>query len=254
MSHVTSAALDRQHPLPLWAQLEADLRRRLAEGELAGQLPPEEHLAAEYAVSRQTVREAIRRLRDAGVLRRERGRGTFVVGHVLQPLGTLYSLFRNVEAQGMVQTSVVRTLERRRQPEVAVRLDLPDDAELVYLERLRLADGTPLALDRVWLPARLTAPLLVADFRRTALYDELWRRCGIRIDGGWERMRPVVPPPAERRLLELPPKDAALAVERLGRAGTVTVEWRTAVIRGDRYSVVVEWGPQAHYRVDVASA
>jgi len=53
-------------------------RRRLAEGELSGRLPTEPSLAADYRVSRQTVREAIRRLREAGQLTAERGRGTFV--------------------------------------------------------------------------------------------------------------------------------------------------------------------------------
>lgn len=247
-------ALDRASPLPLWAQLEAELRRRMASGELEERLPPEPRLAEEYAVSRQTVREAIRRLHEAGLLRRERGRGTFLAGRELvQPLGMVYSLFRNVEAQGVTQTSDVRVLERRRDPAVAARLGLVELADLVYLERLRRADGAPLALDRVWMPAALAAPLLGTDFHHTALYDELARCCNLRVDGGWERLRAVVPSATERQLLALPAGTAAFAIERVGRSRGRTVEVRTTLVRGDRYSLVVEWSPSARYAIDVAT-
>ena len=48
------------------------------------------------------------------------------------------------------------------------------------MERLRLAGGEPLALDTVWLPGDLGAPLLEADFTHAALYDELAARTGVR--------------------------------------------------------------------------
>jgi len=253
MYPVSARALDRGNPLPLWAQLEADLRRRLNSGELEDRIPPEQQLAGDYAVSRVTVREAIRRLRDAGLLSRERGRGTFVTTGLVQPLGVLYSLFRNVEAQGRAQTSEVRVLERATAAESAARLGLDASAELIHLERRRLADGEPLALDRVWLPADLAAPLLSSDFRHTALYDELSRQCGVRVDGGWERIRPAVPTAEQRRVLGIPSGVAVLAIERLGRAGPRPVEWRTTLVRGDLYSLVVEWTPAAPYSIDLTA-
>lgn len=255
MSDVAMQALDRTNPMPLWAQLEAELRRRMASGELEERLPPEPQLAEDYAVSRQTVREAIRRLNDAGLLRRERGRGTFVAARELvQPLGMVYSLFRNVEAQGVVQTSDVRVLDRRRDDRVARQLGLDPESDLVYLERLRRADGIPLALDRVWMPASLAAPILQADFRRTALYDELARCCHLRIDDGWEQLHAVLPSRAERTLLALPAGTAAFAIDRVGRSAGRTVEVRSTLVRGDRYSVQVAWSPAARYAVDLFPA
>ncbi|GAC1343116.1 MAG: GntR family transcriptional regulator [Candidatus Dormibacteria bacterium] len=254
MFDMATQALDRGNPLPLWAQLEAELRRRMATGDLENRLPPELRLAEDYAVSRQTVREAVRRLQEAGLLRRERGRGTFVAARELvQPLGVVYSLFRNVEAQGVTQTSDVRVLERRRDAAVAGRLGVAADADLVYLERLRWADNTPLALDRVWMPAAVAAPLLDADFHHTALYDELARRCNVRVDDGWERLRAVVPSRPERELLALRPGAAAFAIERVGRAQGRLVEVRSTLVRGDRYSLVIEWSPSASYAVDIAT-
>ena len=70
--------LDRTSPLPLWAQIADDLRARLARNEFSERFPTDEDLVREYAVSRQTVREAVRRLEQAGVVERHRGRGTFL--------------------------------------------------------------------------------------------------------------------------------------------------------------------------------
>src|ERR1700731_3642831 len=93
-------AVDRTNPLPLWAQLHEDLRRRLGTGAFTQHFPTELELVEQYAVSRHTVREALRRLRDSGVLDSARGRGTWIAQPPIeQPLGSLYSLFQEVEAR-----------------------------------------------------------------------------------------------------------------------------------------------------------
>lgn len=254
MASATAArALDRSSALPLWAQLLEDLNRRLAVGAFEQGFPGENDLVAQYGVSRHTVREALRRLRDGGVLESGRGRSTQVRKEIEQPLGSLYSLFREVEGRGMVQASRVITLELTTDPAAADALGLAPDTPLVHLERLRLADGEPLAHDRVWLPASVAMPLLEADFTRSALYDELAARCGVRLTGGRERITAVVPPPAMRALLELPRGQGCLRVEREGRLGTQVVEHRVTTVRGDRYAVLAEWSPQG-YRLGASSS
>ncbi|HZD65140.1 MAG TPA: GntR family transcriptional regulator [Acidimicrobiales bacterium] len=238
----TISPLDRHSPLPLWAQLLSDLRRRLADGQFPTRFPTDAQLMADYQVSRQTVREAVRHLVNEGRVDRQRGRGSRVCQPEFeQPLGSLYSLFRVIEAQGVTQTSQVRVLEERVEPRVAERLELRPGDPLVYLARLRLAGGRPLALDQVWLPADLARPILEADFHHTALYDELATRCGLEPEGGREQLRPVVPSDAERRDLGLGPGDAALAIERLTWAGDRCLELRHTLVRGDRYGLVAQW-------------
>lgn len=228
--------------MPLWAQLEADLRRRLETGEFDERFPTDLELTEDYDVSRHTVREAIRHLNRDGLLRRERGRGTVLNrAEFEQSLGALYSLFRSIEAAGVEQRSTVLTLEITTEPVAASQLHLDADAPLVYLERIRLADDDPLAVDRAWLPADLAEPLLDVDFTHTALYDELDRVVGVRPNEGWERITPIVPSPGDRRLLELGPDDAAFFLERLGTRDGRRIEWRSTVIRGDRYRFVADW-------------
>lgn len=69
--------LDRNSLTPLYEQLAADLRQRIASGELRGKIDPIVDLAADYEVSEATVRMAIGVLKDEGVVGTSRGRGTF---------------------------------------------------------------------------------------------------------------------------------------------------------------------------------
>ncbi len=240
-------ALDRGAAEPLWAQLLADLRRRVAAGGFADTFPGELALVQEYDVSRHTVREALRRLRAEGVVTAARGRRPRLGPvEVEQPLGLLTSLFAAVEATGLEQRSVVRALETRQDGTVAARLGLEESTPLVFLERLRLAGDEPLALDRVWLPLALAEPLLEVDFRRTALYAELLAHCGVRLTGGREQARAVVPHPGERALLKVPPRVALLAVERLGCLDGRPVELRHTLVRGDRYALTAHSGTNLH--------
>lgn len=252
-SSVEAVMLDRASSVPLWSQLFEDISRRLEAGAFAASFPGEHQLVAEYGVSRHTVREALRRLREGGVLESSRGRGTRVhQPQIEQPVGALYSLFRAVESLGLEQRSEVRRLEVRTEPRVAEQLRLAADAELVYLERLRLADGEPLALDHTWMPRDIGEPLLAADFTHVALYDELDRRAGVRLTGGREHIQAIVPTAELRRTLHIDRAVAVFAIERQGSLNGRLVEWRESLVRGDRFSLAADWTPRSSYQIGVA--
>ncbi len=250
---MTASSLDRLAGEPLWAQLLADLRRRLDQDEFAASFPGELALVAEYRVSRHTVREALRRLRDDGAVVSARWRVARRVTPepIEQPLSEPYSLYVAVEATGRTQRSVVHVLDTRADGVVASRMGLEESTPLVYLERLRLADADPLAVDRIWLPLELAEPLLEVDFSHTGLYPEYRRRCGIRVTGGRENIRAVVPTEAEQHLLGIDGSVAALTIERCGLAEGRAVEWRHTLVRGDRFSVTAQFSDRAGYRVDL---
>lgn len=238
----TETTLDRSSPMPLWAQLEALLKRRLEAGEFNERFPTDTELVDEYGVSRHTVREAIRHLNRTGILRRERGRGTVLNrAEFEQPLGALYSLFQSIESSGVEQRSEVLALREETNDLAAEQLGLDVETPLVYLERIRCAGGEPLAIDRTWVPASLGAPLLQSNFEHTALYDEMERLCGLRPNAGWERIAPLVPTPSEREVLQLRRGQATFFIERLSTAGGEPIEWRTTTVRGDRYRFVSEF-------------
>lgn len=247
-------ALERSSGEALWQQLRDDLVRRLERGEFEERFPGEMELVEEYAVSRHTVREALRRLRQDGMISSSRGRSSVArPQQIRQQLGAIYSLFHELESRGIDQHSRVLRQERRRVPEVAARLSLPADVELVYVERIRLADDEPLAWDRTWLEPELGAPLLGVDLTHGALYDAWISVAGVRLTDGHETIRAVVPTPEQRSSLEMGDDEAALVIERTGALDGRPVEFRETMVRGSRFSFTAQWASGRAYQVDVRS-
>lgn len=242
MAGRSRSIVDRSSPLPLWAQVESDLRRRIDAGEFADSFPTDEELVESYGVSRHTAREAVRRLVSEGVVVRERGRGTALAdGRVEQPLDSMYSLFEAVEAGGLEQTSELLAMGEVSNPEAAEVLGRPVGESLVLLERLRRAGDEPLAVDRVWLPNLVGRPLLDVDWTHTSLYEQLAVKGTGRPDQGWERVRAVTPSAEDAERLRLEGRDAVFCLERLGRVGDTAVEWRRSLVRADRFAVVTRF-------------
>lgn len=247
--------LERAAGQPLWSQLREDLIRRLEGGEFDPRFPGELELVSEYAVSRHTVREALRRLRSDGLIESSRGRSSVAHrGAMSQQLGAMYSLFHELESRGFEQRSNLIALDRRVDAAAAARLGLPAETALVYLERVRLADDEPIAWDRAWLDPELAAPLLDVDFTHTGLYDEWQRSAGVGLTGGTETITAVVPGTEERALLRSKRGEAALVVERIGLCDTRAVEFRITVVRGSRFSFRADWATGRSYQVGIVGA
>jgi len=236
--------LDRMSPMPLWAQIADDLRTRIAAEEFSGRFPTDMELVQQYGVSRHTVREALRQLGSAGVLERQRGRGTFLSPQptLEQPMRGFYSLAESIEAQGLEEHSHVLALETRTDAVAAGHLGLDSDARLTYVERLRFAGDEPLAHDCAWLPEALGRVLDAGELSSGSLYEQLARLAGVRVTGGRERISAALPDAHLRSLLKLPRSAAALRIERTAVAGTQPVEYRVSTVRGDRYAFVADWG------------
>lgn len=237
-----AVAPDRTNPLPLWAQVSADLRRRIDVGEFTDSFPGEFDLTEQYGVSRHTVREALRVLRAEGILKSERGRGTSVQHRgYSQNLGALYSLFQTIAEEGVGQASQVLRHAITTNPTVAQELGVDPRTELVVLERIRFANGEPLAHDTSWLLASETREILNSDFTVNSLYGELAEQCGIEMNGGKEKVVAQQAPRHIAEALEIPERSAVFAIERLGASHNRAIEWRETFIRGDRFTLEVDF-------------
>lgn len=241
------AGIDRADPLPLWAQLLTILRGRIDAGHYDEGFPTDDQLSAEFELSRHTVRDAVRRLQDDGLVTRRRGVGTVVRRPAIeQPTGVLYSLFRTIEDEGHVQRSEVLERAMVRDPLVAARLDQPADRDVFRLERIRCIDDQPFAHDVVWLPGDVGAALMTSDFTRTGLYDELARHRQPTPDAGGEVILPILPDARERRLLGVDARQAVYRIERHSSSRGRPLEWRITTMRADRYTVVARWSANNH--------
>lgn len=174
--------------LTLPDRLAHDLRRRLRAGEWeTGQaIPAETALAATYAVSRNTIREAISRLVSEGQLRVMRGIGT-IVSPPAPPqapmgMGHFESLTESIARQGRVPRIVLHRLERRAgTAQECARLELPAGSRLVYTERAiysnddLLSYGYDRYVDSLF-PAAIDESLFALSFM------DIFTRLGARID------------------------------------------------------------------------
>jgi len=160
--------LDRSGGVALYYQIEAFLRRRIEAGEFAPgeQLPTEDELMEYFGVSRVTVRRALADLSDQGLLVRRAGKGTFVIGpKVNQGLNVLISFTEQIRTIGKTPSSRLLILDiRSASSEVQKALDLPVGSEVILMKRLRLADGEPIALEWIYLPYPLCAPVMAQDW------------------------------------------------------------------------------------------
>lgn len=171
-SSFADAALDRTSPVPLYHQVIALLEGAIARGELGpgSRLENEVELARRLGISRPTLRAAIGQLVDRGILIRRRGFGTLVAPlRVSRPIGVT-SLYDDLTDAGRRPTTEVLTLEEDVAPDdVSEVLGLAAGESVYYLERLRRADGEPIALLRNYIPERL-AVLDRETLETTGLY------------------------------------------------------------------------------------
>jgi len=232
-------------PVPLHHQVYLDLKTALDAGEwLAGdRLPAERELARRYGCSLITVRRALHDLAREKRIERSRGRGTFVLANRIErPLNGALTFAQELQRQGLDPTT--RLLAAR--PEAATRqvadaLELEPGSPTVYLERLRLAGGTPLLLEMVHLPGERFPGLLSHDLEHNSLYEILMTRYDTPVDRAREALEPVHLPAREARLLGLAPRSLALLVEGIAYASDGTpVEYGRTYVRGDQSRYYVE--------------
>lgn len=225
---------------PLYMQLAATLRRKIADGEIVSgeALPSERDLCDILGASRVTVRKAIELLIEEGLLVRRQGSGTFVTHRIEAPGSYLSSFSEDAEARGE-QTETIWIMKSRGQAseEEARLLEIEDGAPVVRLSRVRLAAGEPLAVENATMPAEMLPEIETIG---ASLYQAL-EKGGNRPVTGKQRIRAALAGPIEAGLLTIAENSEILRIERLTRrADGRPVELTRSAYRGDRYDFVSE--------------
>lgn len=231
----------RDGPVPKHVQLR-EILEHLATRELGpdAPIPSERELAEEYGVSRMTVREAIGQLVTEGRLYRVRGKGTFVAPPRVDSMLELTSFTEDMRRRGHEPATIVlRTLEDIPPAPVRRALGLTATESAYRIERLRIADDIPMALEDGWYVARPAPGLLNRDLTGS-LYSLLARDYGLVIDAATQTLRSQVAEAQTARVLGVPVGAPLLVLERTSTAGGVPVERITSWYRGDRYQVHID--------------
>ncbi|HEY3019724.1 MAG TPA: GntR family transcriptional regulator [Solirubrobacteraceae bacterium] len=202
-------------------------------------LPSERALAERYGVARMTVRSMLDRLTSEGLTYRVHGRGTFVAEPRVAQAMSLSSFSEDMLARGLRPGSTV--LRQEVMPAggvVAARLQISPRARVVRIDRVRTADGEPLALEQAFLPAARFKGLEGADLATGSLFTLLETRWGVRLAAADQRVVAVTIDGEEAELLDVAPGEAGLRFSTLAEdAGGDVVFFATSLFRGDRYEI-----------------
>ena len=197
--------VERDSPIPVYVQVEQDLRR-LSRAGAALKVPAETELAAMYGVSRVTVRQSLQRLAAAGLVKREHGRGTTLMPR--PDVGLDLSLFRSVTDQlrEAGHRGKVKMLQRALAPppaDVAQALQIKSREKAVLLKRLVLANDVPLSVNTSWFPAKLVPGMQKVQLEDNSVWSYLADTYGLVVTSTRNSIEVIQSGVAEAEALEV---------------------------------------------------
>lgn len=165
---------------PLYQQLMDDIKLDISNQKYrhGDKIPSETELAEIYNVSRITVRRAVSELCDEGYLAKHQGKGTFVtppkITRKIMQDTHVHSFTATCAMSGMQpggRTVGIRIVPSRQEEQHFLKL--PKDSNVIYLQRIRTADGDPVMLENTFLPSPEFDSLLSTDLTNRSLNETL---------------------------------------------------------------------------------
>lgn len=233
--------IDTSSFTPAYYQLARILYGRIMDGELrpGDRVPSENELSDEFGLSRMTARKAITVLADEGLVRRDKGRGTFVSkprvegGYFLIP-----DFHDEMRKQGLateVSLLGVKVVPAGRK--ASEKLGIKKGERVIYVERVLEGDGEPMVYDRKYILLDRSQPLLEAELGHGSM-EELFssnpRMAPVRADLELSVTNLTA---AEAGLLAGGKGSPAFCMEQLIYAASDRrVVWGWLIYRGDKFS------------------
>jgi len=238
--------LDRKSPVPLYYQLKEIFRSWISDGKFDsdGRFPSESELQERFGVSRMTVRRALSELVHEGFLVREQGRGSFVVKpRVKDELRRLTSFTEDMRLRGLSTESRILDFRVVRDGEVARKMEIPEDEELVQLRRLRLVEGEAIAIQNAFIRHRFCPGIVERGLAGGSLYRTLEEGYGLRLGRALQTVEAKPADEYETKMLKVEAGQPVLTLERLTYLQDgQPIEYVRSTYRGDRYRFTVELG------------
>lgn len=223
--------------VPRYQQIKDNLRARIAAGEwdVGDAIPPEEALAAEFAVARMTVNRALRELTDAGVLRRAQGSGTFVAPpRAESSLLEIRSIADEIAGRGHVHGSEMRLLQAEKAPrELARQFGLKRGQLLFHSVIVHHEGALPIQVEDRWVSPRLAPDYLQQDFR--ALTPSAYLSSVAPLTGARFTVEARLAPADVVTMLAIDPAMPCLVVQRTTLSGEGVASLATLWHPGERF-------------------
>ncbi len=175
------AADSREPRRPKYRQLRDALASMMDELPPGSVMPTERELCERFGVARGTVRQALNLLEVEQRIHRHQGKGTFATPPKIDQTLELVSHTEHIRARGMAPSSKLLGVSSvPADSRTALLLDVREGEELLQIERIRLADGEPLAVEMLLLHAA-SFPDIADALGTHSLYDVLRHRYGVEL-------------------------------------------------------------------------
>lgn len=228
---------------PLYVQLMEELETSIRNGvyKPGDKIMTEAEMAKEYGVSLITVRKAVGSLMEKGLVVRKRGKGTFVTKpKYSRNMKKLQSFTEMCEQMGVKPGAQV--LENRlimADKKVADRLGIEPGSNVVYISRLRLADGEPVQVEKSYFPLKY-AFLLEEDLNNGSMFECLKEKAGAKVASSEKMIELCRATAEEAALMDVKKGDYLLfvkstAYDENGEPMYAGIQ----LINGDRFSLYV---------------
>jgi GntR family transcriptional regulator len=241
--------VDESNPIPKYLQISAWLKELIQTGRYAAgeRLPSEMELSKTCGVNRNTLRQAITELTTAGLLRKEKGTGTFVsspaaagLKHKLERI----SSFRDMLGQSGIQarTRVIGKRISDADDHVAESLFLGANKKVLVVKRVRAGNGTPYIYEESYLPAGRFDAILDLDLTGS-MYDIISEHFGVVLARSKQTISAVNLIPKIAGILKVPVNSAAIFAESITFDDkSIPIELLYSYYRGDKYTLEIELG------------
>ncbi len=231
----------RNSPVPRYYQLKEIMRERVRVGEWkpGDLIPSERELGETYGISRMTARQAITELVNEGLFYREQGKGTFVSrSKITQQLIHLTGFTEDIRARGQrPSTTVISATMHPADEAVAEKLRINPGALIFRLQRLRLADGEPLAIELSQITFKDCEKLLGEDLEQNSLYRLLETKYGVTLMEADQEIEAGLASNEDAQLLKIAPGCSVLYTRRVTYTErNQPVEYARAVYCGHKYT------------------
>jgi len=236
--------VDKRSSKPLYLQIQTVLEQRILSGEWKSgdKVMSENQISAEYKVSRVTARQAIEQLIAKNMLFRSPGKGTFVTNHDL-PFGfsAMMSFSRSLQSKGFsVETRILDEGIFPAPEEVATKLRLEIDTEVVIVRRLRIVNDIPAAIHTSYFNARIFAKLLEIDLTVESILEAAERISGTFVAYSQDSLRAVPALLADADLLQVPPGTPMMELEGVVHdEQNIPCRYTKGLYRGDLFRLDV---------------
>jgi GntR family transcriptional regulator len=233
--------MERAIPRYQWVYNALKNRIEVEDYKVGDFLPPEPELQRMFSVSRTTVRKAVEMLGQHGFVYIRQGRGTQILDFkATQKLGFVTSFSETLREQGFTVTQHdvrVETVPAPRRTAASLGV-APGDA-LVRIERVTLANGTPIALMTNWLLPELAPDIARRIAGMQSLYSFLESEYGLVIEAATDFISARQATPEEADRLQVVAGSPLLVVRRVTHSGGRPVEEATLLVIADRYEYCV---------------